>query len=200
MMSEIGGIHTIKFKQHPNLELGSAAFFIPRNYGNYLFFGGAFSAKDHEFFYNKGGIWKQFLTSKNQVSPHVGSIFNKYGAYLVIGEDNGNPFVYLDAPVESVGKQFFDKDMEIIEHGDFHCWFILKQKNKYYLIVDEHLNLKEGKISWSKEFRLNENSMENLERYKEIPLEAILFSNYSNHEPFHQTYGETIGSLFKQMS
>lgn len=188
------GIHTIMFSLDQKGDRGIASFFIPRNYGNYLFFGGPFSANDHDFFYSKGGIYKQFYTNKEQLGTFTGKIFDKYGAYIVFGNEE---LVFLDAPSEKFGKEFFDRDMQVISHGDGNFWYLIKQKNKTYLIVDDHVILHGGELFPNKEMRLNQLSVEKIQLLNDLKIEAVLFSRFEFHHPFFHTEGKTVQELLK---
>lgn len=189
------GIHSFVITDGP---LKKGSFFIERSYGNYLVFPTFLSDQNHNFIKSKGGVWKQIYTSENIMNIHSGEIFRKYGAYIVMCGDDKDYFTEY-GPVEFLGKSFYDSDLIPLSFQDFHSWIILKQNGKNFLIPDEHLLLKDNSLFWNSEFRLNEKDLERIKSFASVKIEAILFSECLESNPYFQTYGKPISDILQNL-
>lgn len=71
------GIHQISFQEY------YSSYFVPRNYGNYLFFSELFKGGHDAFFKSKGGLYKQFVASSDPSTSAMQELFVKFGCSAV---------------------------------------------------------------------------------------------------------------------
>ncbi len=194
-MKEVtSGIHT--FKDHN----GRAAYFIPRKYGNYLIFNFDFTLQDYEFLKSKGGVWRQLSLSSMDLTEISLRIFNRFGAYNVLPMSINRDFKNEFGPIEILNKDFFDDEIQILKIDEDNYWLILKQREKYYLLPTNLLEVR-GKLIFLKEnYKFNEETVEQIDNYAQLPIEAILFSRFKSFDPFFQTNGKPLGELFKALT
>lgn len=134
------GIHQLK------IDDGHCAYFIERNYGNYVIFADALTYANFSFFESRGGIYKLFFDSTSNINNEHKKYFDTYGAYAVGNQKREEFSEHL--PIERMGQEFSDPDLifgqfksgkyiELFQRGESVLFlsddFILRENNEITL-------------------------------------------------------------------
>ena len=137
------GVHKLESYKN-NQGIFENSYFVHRPYLNYVIFSPNSTEIFYDYFQSKGGVCKQIFTHSSQINHGPAKIWNKFGASVLLTNPTKQP-ASADYKCEYLNVDFSDKDIIYPwdDPKELH-WFILTQRDKRFLITDEHLILNNG--------------------------------------------------------
>ena len=171
------GVH--KLESYKNSDgVFENSFFLQRPYLNYLIYSPRSIEMFYDYFSSKGGVGKQIYTNASQVIHSSHKAFNKYGASALITNPKKQTF-NPDLKIEYYGEDFIDKDIEYPWKSDHDLhWFIIRQKNKNFLITDEHIILSEHGWQPNPKYTYDDHKVKLIEDIQKCKIDYLLPRNH----------------------
>jgi len=167
------GVHKLESYKN-NQGIFENSYFIHRPYLNYLIFSPKSTEMFYDYFNSKGGVGKQLFTNVGQIGHSQAKIFTKYGASVLLTNPKGSDF-NPNFKTEFYGQDFADKDISFPwKKPESLYWFILSQKEKNFLIVDEHIIIKEGEWFPNIEFDYSDEMIRDISAILDHDIDYVL--------------------------
>lgn len=171
-----------------------ACYFVVRPFGNYLIFGLDRLPINPTFIMSKGGVYKQLLTSIEQVTEQGKKFFTTFGCSATLPpHDDHQPYFDPKLRFEIYGEDFSDKDMRYYPIAGGH-WIHLYHADRGILFSDEGLLIDNGK--WSLKNKALPGELEQLQR---LEVDIVLPRLFKGPSPYQvlgpEMYYQKIESL-----